>query len=300
MSMEGTGEGQSSAKSNATVNARIRFLTFNLLCITLCLLASLVVTQTSQSLTIELDFITLLCDALAVLINIGMELIKGRVQSFRTILIFDLSGCVASMTLLIGVSVFGVVDAMLRSHEKRGHMAHVQHLDIMVWYSAFSVAMSTLSLSFFAYLRDKMLPPSCSAHDQLNIMSNLVHCVVDFVTNWAVLGTSLWLLLGSRSETRHESHQALEAKTEEKVHIDVFGAFVVCGCILLSVLVLLRDAFHTYWYIRALPEEKEKKRRSSAAKEFTTLSLGKHGAGSILSIKGRCTSTYGSITSIFV
>jgi len=233
-----------------TVMARLTYLSFNLAFILLNLLGGYYVYESTKSLTIEVDFMSFGCEVLAVLINIIIEMVKRRQMQPKSVLILDLIGGMSSLALLIAVGMFGVFAAISTEEqleENRGPPP-AQHLTQMLKFSTFSLTLSVVNLSIFGSLKDRMLPADGEVHDQLNLMSNLAHSLVDFVTNFAVLGTSFWLKYGVKEDNWMEMRK-------HKVWVDVFGSFMVCACILVSILWLMRDVFHCVSWIRELEAE---------------------------------------------
>lgn len=229
--------------------ARLTYLSFNLSFIMLNLLAGYYVYETTKSLTLEVDLLAFGCEVLAVSINIAIEVAKRKSMRPRSIMVLDLVGGLASLSLLIVVGVFGVWSAISTTEElndnKRRSPEPASHLSQMLQFSTFSLCLSVLNLSIFAKLQEKMLPADGDVHDQLNLLSNLAHSLVDFVTNFAVLGTSLWLKYGIAPDTWLEMRK-------HKVLVDVFGSFIVCACILVSIVWLLRDVLNCVRWIREL------------------------------------------------
>jgi len=176
----------------------------------------------------------------ALLINISTEIAKSRAADVRTVMLLDVSGCAVALLILVGVSVCGVFDALWRHQEPlEAQLARVHHLDSMVLYAGLAIFASLANLGCFFYLYDSMLAGEDGATDQQNLRSTLAHAVVDFVTNFVVLGTSIWLRSTARREDpsgRRESEMAIKA--------DAIGAFVVCVCIFLSVLLIGRDLIY--------------------------------------------------------
>lgn len=233
-----------------TVMARLTYFSFNLTFILLNLLGGYYVYESTKSLTIEVDFMSFGCEVLAVLINIIIEVVKRRQKSPKSVLWLDLLGGLSSLALLIAVGMFGVIAAVYTEEALEDNKAPpaASHLNQMVKFSTFSLTLSVINLSIFGSLKDQMLPHGGAVHDQLNLMSNLAHSLVDFVTNFAVLGTSLWLKYGVKEESWMEMRK-------HKVWVDVFGSFMVCACILVSILWLMRDVFHCVSWIRELEAE---------------------------------------------
>lgn len=231
------------------VLARLTYLSFNLSFIILNLLAGYYVYETTKSLTLEVDLLAFGCEVLAVTINIAIEVAKRKSMRPRSIMVLDLVGGLASLSLLIVVGLFGVFNAISTTEElndvKRRSPEPASHLSQMLQFSTFSLCLSVLNLSIFARLREKMLPDDGDVHDQLNLLSNLAHSLVDFVTNFAVLGTSLWLKYGIGPDTWLEMRK-------HKVLVDVFGSFIVCACILVSIVWLLRDVVNCVRWIHEL------------------------------------------------
>lgn len=235
------------------VLARLIYLSFNLVFILLNLLCGYFVYETTKSLTIEVDFLSFGCEVLAVIINILIEVWKRKSVHPRSIMVLDLVGGLSSISLLICIGLFGLYSAINATEELNDNRSFPQpagHLDKMLQFSTFSLCLSVTNLGIFATLKEQMLPVDGNVHDQLNVLSNLAHSVVDFVTNFAVLGTSLWLQFG----INEESYLAMR---KHKVWVDVFGSFMVCACILVSVCWLLRDVLYCIFWIRQMAADEE-------------------------------------------
>lgn len=236
------------------VKARLLYLALNLMLIILCILCAIVVFGLTHSLTIELDSITLVCDALAVLINMVVELMKRRTTDIRSVLIFDLVGCLASLALLVGVAIFGLYDAVGREADSDSGkiVPRVRHLNLMIIYSSFSLLTTVLTLTAFQYWYDDMLPQNGCVHDRLNLHSSLAHTVVDFITSAVVVGTSIFQVWTAQEDK--VSHQPAFEEAKDRVRVDVIGSFGVVACILVCVAVLVKEVQASMRHIRELPE----------------------------------------------
>lgn len=232
---------------------RCAFLLYNLFGVFLISLAGILVYQYTNSLAIKLDFLGSSCDMVAVIINLAMEGLKMWMNDARTVLTLDLSGCLLSLATLAAVSILGMVDASMRVQAQPEELNHVDNLDVMVIYSGFTVLVSLTTLGFFAFLKDSMIPPDSGkgVKDQLNMLSSLVHAVVGCVNDCAVFGTSVYLRFGSfKARSREE-------KAVCKMRIDVYGAMIVCGCIIASSMFLFRDAYYTMHELREMDKKVE-------------------------------------------
>lgn len=225
--------------------ARLVYLSFNCFFIVLNFLMAYAVYTRTNSLTMRVDFLSFGCEVLAVIINICIELVKRSAPSHKTVLTFDLVGGLSSLQLLAAVGLYGLYNAVATTKDLVGgyNEPPAGHLEEMVEYSAFSLCLSVLNLSLFAWLKGRMLPEGGDVRDQLNLLSNLAHSVVDFITNFAVLGTSLWLHYVVEQDQRFEMRR-------HKVVVDVFGSFTVCAVIFVSICWLLRDVARCLQWIR--------------------------------------------------
>jgi len=251
-SSDGCTGGSSGEVEQVTFTSRLTYLSINFFFIVLNLGFGYVVYESTKSLTVEVDFLSFACEVLAVLINIVIEVVKRRALHARKVMILDLVGGLSSLALLVVVGFFGVYSAVSTSaHLAKGAgSAPAVNTEEILEYSSFSLGLSVLNLGSFLYLKAKMLPQNGDVNDQLNIMSNLAHSIVDFVTNFAVLGTSLWLQFGVKEANWFEMRK-------NKVWVDVFGSFMVCACILVSIVWLLRDILQAAVRIREMPSAAE-------------------------------------------
>jgi len=236
----------------ATFTSRIAYLSLNFSFIVANLILGFMVYESTKSLTVEVDFLSFGCEVLAVIINIAIEVVKRQSPRLRTIMKLDLVGGISSLALLFMVGVFGVWSAIATSARlaEGGSSTPASNPGEILQFSSFSLCLSVVNLSVFVYLKGQMLPEDGDVNDQLNILSNLAHSLVDFVTNFAVLGTSLWLQYGVPEENWFEMRK-------HKVWVDVFGSFMVCACILVSICWLMRDVFRCAACIQAMPSEEE-------------------------------------------
>jgi len=234
----------------AVSKIRISYLAFNLSAIVVVMVAGIFVFEDTNSLSIMIDALGAEAQAFAVTINIVVEIMKARVKNARTILILDLFGCLVSVGLLLCVAVFGVFDALYRTEKRQ--QAHLSHLNEMLRFSAVSMSLSFVCLLSLMLMRDKLFPgASGSMRDELNVLSTLLHSAVDFVSSAAIFGTSLWLAHGSFA---NEPFAVISA---HKTVIDASGAFVVCACIAVAIVIFWKDAARTIEEISALDGSEE-------------------------------------------
>lgn len=237
------------AASVATI--RIQFLCLNAVLLFLCILIGMIIYQTTESLTVELDLVGFGCDTLALLLNITIEFAKIWVHNPRYILIMDLAGFVLSLALLIGVALFGLAQSVrsYRSESAVRQAVHVSRLDAMVCYAMFTLIVNVVVISLFMYLKELMLPPSKSgARDQLNVQSSVAHACAGYVSSFVVLGTSIFLMFCVPHDV------PMLEKARQKVHIDVWGSVAVCLCICVSIIYVFREAMHTVMRIWSFDE----------------------------------------------
>lgn len=236
--------------ADVTVKARLVFLFSNLMLMILSLLYGYWVWEDTQSLTIEVDLLSLGCTMTAIMINIAVEVVKPRLGSTRGVVIADLVGGLLSLTLLIVVGVMGVMDAMQASEDLKEHKASpTRHLEKLLRYGAFALCLSIANLSIFASLHNLLLPKDGDVHDQLNVLSNLAHSCIDFISNFAVFGASVWLQYGVPSK-----EMTWREMRENRMWVDIFGSFMIVACILISVCILSREIAHSIAWVRANPE----------------------------------------------
>lgn len=235
---------------------RVKYMLFNLFCILSNLLVGIIVYNLTKALTIELDFIALTCDALGVVINIGVEVLKATGEDLRSILMLDFVGCLLSLSLLVGVAIYGAIDASTHGSRVEQGETHVEHLSYMLAYSSFSMVLSALSISVFVYSKDRIAPSHGNIHDQLNMLSNFTHSIIGGVTSFAVLVTSLWLAREEEIVKRHW-WWSIRMINEKESYIDVVGSCMVLLTIGFAVVYLGRDALQSYRVLKSLSEAKE-------------------------------------------
>jgi Co/Zn/Cd efflux system component len=218
--------------------ARIRFLAVALCNTVAPALVGLIVYHVTHSLTIEVDFASASCDALSLLLNIIVEYMKNKAASNRLVLVLDFGGGFISMALLVGVAVFGVLNATNKVINPVDESERVEHVGLMLFYNSFSVALDIFTLVYWWQSRSLLMPPG-SRSDQLNVNSGLLHSIVDFMRGIAVTGTSFWMIyINFKAETPWN-------ELKDKVHGDVFGSFLLCACVLFSAAFLLKESIDT-------------------------------------------------------
>merc|ERR1712194_319034 len=188
---------------------------------------------------------------LALVVSIAVEFMKTRVQTARTVLILDLVGCVVSVILLVGVAVFGIVDAVYRT--KGAQSERVSHLEDMILFSACSFSVDIITLGFYWGLKKWMLQGDSGEKkaDELNVLSSLLHLITDLGSSMVILVTAVVMKYGNFSgESWWEA-------IAHKVAIDSSGAVVVCICLVVAIVMFQQDAAKSIELIRALDDEKE-------------------------------------------
>jgi len=239
--------------TEVTVKARLVLLFSGLLLLILSLLYGYWVWEDTQSLTIEVDLLALGCDVTAILINIGTEVIKPRLKSKRSVVIADLTGGLMSLALLVVVGVMGVMDAMQASKDLKEHNpSPTRHLEKLLRYGAFALCLSLANLGIFASLHNLLLPKDGDVHDQLNILSYVAHSCIDFISNFAVFGASIWLQYGIPNQ-----EMTWREMRENLMWVDVFGSFAIVACILISICVLFREISLSIEWVRSHPAGQE-------------------------------------------
>jgi len=253
MAVDSSGVCQGAHDPGEVLQTRLTYLAFNLAFVVFDIVVGYLVYQQTRSLTMEVDVLGFSCEILAVTVNIIIELVKQQAPNLKKVMMLDLIGGLSSLALLVVIGFFGVYNtiAKARGLENGSIEMPATHLKDMVEYSMVSLLLSAINLSIFQWFKAKMLPAEGYLPDQLNMLSNLAHSIVDFVTNFTVLGTSLWLRFGVRQESWSKMRKF-------KVMIDVFGSFMVCACILVSICWLLRDILHCIARIRELSVREEK------------------------------------------
>merc|ERR1712085_45564 len=144
--------------------------------------------------------------------------------------------------LLLGITIFGLVDAIYRTEEVQAE--HVSNLQAMVIYSSASMVCDFIILFAYGFMKERMSPGV--AQDELNMMSSLLHVASDFLVGAAVFGTAIWL--------RHANFNGEDLKDVawHKTAIDAVGACVVCAFILVAVVFCQQHARETLQRIRDL------------------------------------------------
>jgi len=242
-----------------TIKARLTYLTSNLILMLLSVLYGYWVWEDTQSLTIEVDLLSLSCTLVAVIINIVVEVVKPQLVTVRSVVMADVAGGLGALVMLVCVGVVGVIDAMQATEDLAEHHAHpTRHLEKLVRYGAFALCLSLANLAIFVSLYNLVLPKEGDVHDQLNILSNLAHSLIDFISNFAVFGTAMWLQYGIPNSTWEEMWQ-------HKMWVDVFGSFMISACILISIAVMFREISHSLnWLAEHSGEEEEADGAASA------------------------------------
>lgn len=239
----------------SVVGIRIQFLCINVVLLFLCIVAGAVVFGTTESLTVQVDLIAFSCDTLALLINISIELAKTWVRNAKKALIMDFVGFTMSLALLVGVAFFGLAQSVkdYRSEDAVRHAEHVSHLEMMVIYAMFTLAVNCIVITLFLSLKGLMLPKSRGeSRDELNVRSALAHACAGYVSSFAVLGTSVFLMFFVPRDV------PIAEKARKKVHIDVYGSVAVCLVICFSVVQIAQEAVHTLETVRSFDKEEGK------------------------------------------
>jgi len=220
--------------------ARVEFLATNFTILLINAMAGRVVYHQTNSLTMEIDFVTFGIDLLALSINIAVEISKRKMEKSQNIFIVDLIGCFISLTFLIVVAVWGLIQSLKRERDaERGTTSEdqVDHVGTMFIYSLFSLALSAVTMSVFWLRKDVMYPDGFGEEDRLNTVSSMAHTIVDFCGTLAVFGTSTIMI--------HEESQggARWRKFQDVVQADVYGSMLICLVTFVTCGVLLREAF---------------------------------------------------------
>lgn len=240
----------------SVVGIRIQFLFINVILLFLCIVAGAYVYGETQSLTVEVDLISFSCDTLALVINISIELAKTWVTNQKHALIMDLVGFTMSLGLLVGVALFGLASSVKdwNSDNAIRHAEHVSHLELMVCYAMFTLSVNMMVISLFLCLRALMLPKTEGGgnRDELNVRSSVAHACAGYVSSFAVLGTSVFLMFFVPRDV------PILEKARQKVKIDVFGSVAVCLVICVSVVQIAQEAVHTLDAIKSFDPEASK------------------------------------------
>eukprot|EP00928_Gymnodinium_smaydae_P046651 TRINITY_DN31094_c0_g1_i1.p1 TRINITY_DN31094_c0_g1~~TRINITY_DN31094_c0_g1_i1.p1 ORF type:complete len:292 (+),score=52.44 TRINITY_DN31094_c0_g1_i1:204-1079(+) len=230
-----------------TLKLRLVFLVFNTLCVAMTVAVGCMVFRMTNSVAVELDYMVSAADAVALMINVVTELVKSKVTDAKTFLVLDLLGCGGSIALLVFACAYGMCDVIFRSTSDPRHAAHIVHADLMIAYGALNMFVDALLLGIFWCARSYLLASSRIVDDQLNMMSTIAHVVVDLVTAVVLCGTSIWMVYGIHDRTQEE-------KIEHKLRIDLVGGVLVNACIVTSMIMLGKEALHTWAEIQALRE----------------------------------------------
>jgi len=229
----------SPASRSTTSNWRLVYLGWNLFSQIICLVAGILVYQATNSLTVQLNFLGNLCNAVAVLINISAEVVKTQSTSVRTILVVDLTGCALSLMLLLGVATLGIVEAVIRTTgvDEQTQLAHKSE---MLLYGSSALALGFVDLGLFLLLKNRMLPQKDQMHDNLNMLSCLLHVIADQFGDFIVVVTSVCLRLATNLEG-----DTWAMGRQRKAVIDMVGAGFELLFILVLVFWLVQDAMAT-------------------------------------------------------
>lgn len=217
------------------MRARYLYLHINLCCILVAAATAGCIAQATNLLTVKLEFFCGVCDCVAVLVNLGVERTKSAVYTQRHVLMLDMLGSIISVALLAVVSLGGIVCAAWRENEQEYMARFVEHSGTMIPFSLFCVATSSVSLGAFYYLQEDMCPASV-ANDRLNLTSNALHALIDFVSGFGLLMTALWMHYTSRSWEG----------AKHRVVADALGSFAICACTIMSMAFILREAAKTW------------------------------------------------------
>jgi len=235
----------------STSRFRLVYLTLNISANILMMGFGFIVYERTNSLSVMIDWLGGSVTLLALVVSIAVEFMKTRVQTARTVLILDLVGCVVSVVLLVGVAVFGIVDAVYRT--KGAQSERVSHLKDMILFSACSFSVDIITLCFYWGLKKWMLQGDSGEKkaDELNVLSSLLHLITDLGSSMVILVTAVAMQYGNFSgESWWEA-------IAHKVAIDSSGAVVVCICLAVAIVMFQQDAAKSIELIRALDDEKE-------------------------------------------
>lgn len=235
--------------------ARIEFLAVNFTILLINAMAGRVVYHQTNSLTMEIDFVTFGIDLFALLINIFVELSKRKAASERSIFILDLVGCFISLSLLIVVAVWGVMESVKRGEvDEAGKVSpedKVDHISTMFMYSCFSLALSAVTMGVFWLRRHVMYPDGFGQEDRLNTVSSIAHTFVDLWGTLAVFGTSLTMM-------REESQGGVRwNKFQDLAQADTYGSALICFVTFMCSVFLIREAIKETKTFLSLEEEEE-------------------------------------------
>lgn len=235
------------------LKARIVFLSVALVAALTSAIMGITAWQATNSLTVEVDDISSFADAASLLLNIIIERLKVKLKTRRSVLIADFVGGFVSLATLMGVALFGVVNALKRNEQDHQQGNQISNPRFMLFYNIISLGLDALALVAFCGLKNRMEPPELNPDDKLNVVSGLVHMMVDLARGLSVTGTSIYMLyvVSKTDETPWQ-------KLSEKIHGDVFGSFLVCTCVLICVLLLMWSSARTLYALMSEEDEEEK------------------------------------------
>lgn len=265
---------------------RILYLGQTLLGVSLVAWSGFVVDRETNSLSVQLDIVGMGVTALTVVVNLFMELAKQRTLHARTLLMQDVAGCVTSLTLLLGVTLFGVLDSILRTRRPSEDLLKVEHLDTMVVYCLFVMLVTGCLLAFFVHFREQFLLPT-GIRDGLNMLSCVVHMAVSFGNHFVVLAITLWLRYGALKDSTPMQLAA------HKTNIDAIGGLLMFFTLALPIVFLGNEMQATMHDIDGLPatppeSDAESHERGALAGEGKTSFLDYGAATSLGMVPGAC------------
>lgn len=289
----GTGEASYEEELQRTeaqvLQARIVFLSIAFIAAVTSAIMGVTAWQATNSLTVEVDDISSWADAGSLLLNIVIERLKIKLKTRRSVLIADFIGGFLSLATLMGVALFGVVNALKRSEQDHHQGNNLKQPGFMLFYNCVSLGLDIIALIAFCGLRDKMEPPELNLDDRLNVISGLVHMLVDLARAVSVMGTTIYMfyVVSRTDETPWE-------KLSEKIHGDVFGSFLVCTCVLICVMMLMCSSARTLWELTK--DEEEAKALSDDEQGRPHAQASKLGPGAKASRDYGASSNYGAIS----
>lgn len=246
--LQSTASGGHAEEDRDVFNARMQFLFTALVSSLLAALCGMAVFYQTNSLTVQIDTFSAGADFLSVLCNILIEVAKASTHGEQRILALDLVGACLSLLMLLGVAVFGVIHAKMRSDTPYSLESHVGSFKPMLAYNFVTLASGIVTLSVWYKLSSRMNRSQGNHQDWMNVLSGLVHILVDFVGNMVLICTTCWLLYVS---SKPEDHWT---RTPQLVRGDVFGSLLLCVCVTTSAVIMIVQSIETLRRLAAVAE----------------------------------------------
>lgn len=239
------------------LRARIIFLSISFFSALVSAVMGIAAWKVTNSLTVEVDDVSSWADAASLMINIGFEHTKAKLTTRRGVLIADFAGGFVSLAMLLGVAMFGVANALQRREGDHKASNNLQQPFFMLLYNIASLVLDFIAIFAYLALRSRMEPEEVVPDDKLNVVSGLMHMMVDLARGLSVTGTTIYMLyIANRTD------ETPWQKLSEKIHGDVFGSFLVCTCVLICVFMLMTGSAKTLQSLMLEDETEEGKAAS--------------------------------------